>query len=341
MEGRHSLSLLGGEPLGPGELEQRGVRMRRLRDAHASVSSFGGFGPGQGNEDGRSTRAPSWTLEALRENLFGLASHRRGQDSVASSSVGSQAQSTRSSLYPPPSTPGVSAGLGAGLGVGLGSLGVGPPSLASPRDANFQFAVGQGSAALNFAAMLPQPPQLITEPLAGGPVMRKVVRPFAPLLPDELVLRPGEELAVLQEFDDGWCVVAREGIGIGGPPTPPGLDVDENGAEIESSGKGRVLEMGSCPSFVFEDAPPPASLREYTRPMRSSSLGVTVSMKLPGHSSSGSASGASGRGSPLASPLYPPLPLSPQTGDVSPLKPWVTPSPGGSTREEVISWSNF
>ncbi|KAG6374462.1 hypothetical protein JVT61DRAFT_4505 [Boletus reticuloceps] len=39
---------------------------------------------------------------------------------------------------------------------------------------------------------------------------RIVQQPFEPTLPDELSLQCGEHLSVLQSFDDGWCVVARE-----------------------------------------------------------------------------------------------------------------------------------
>jgi hypothetical protein len=165
-------------------------------------------------------------------------------------------------------------------------------------------------------------------------------------LPDELVLRPGEELAVLQEFDDGWCVVAREGLGPNGAPTPPGLDTDEpvsgtlpaaDGASTTgSSGSGRsrrrVLEMGTCPAWVFEESPPPNNAREYQRPMRNTSLSVTVSMKLPPVMSTTSASVRD-------SPREPNVPLHgpPHAfgGDNH------SPSRGVPVREEVISWSNF
>lgn len=134
-----------------------------------------------------------------------------------------------------------------------------------------------GNANVNVSASAP-----------GDTKMKTVVRAFPPLLPDELVLRPGEEVFVLQEFDDGWCVVAREGLGLGGPPTPPGLLEGEDGVNSLSNsnsninngsntqGQARVLEMGTCPIWVFEE-----DNTEFSRPMRSTSLGVTVSMRLP------------------------------------------------------------
>ncbi|KAG8868294.1 hypothetical protein FRC20_003642 [Serendipita sp. 405] len=338
IEGRHSLSLLGGEPLTAAELESRGLRMRRFREGHASVSSFAALNmPIIGDEARTRTRTPSWTLEALRENLFGPA-HRRGQDSIASSSVGSQ----RSSIMP-------------WLGLAAAAH-AGPPALlASPRDANFQFAVGaqgSGSQAAAAGALAGHPygqwnnnqssQDNYHSPLAE-PKVKTVVRAFAPLLPDELVLRPGEELVVLQEFDDGWCVVAREGLGSNGAPTPPGLDNDDVGGDAYSTTAGssssrgkRVIEMGTCPSWVFDE---PAFAGDgddsFARPMRSTSLGITVSVRLPAASS---VLGGSIRGSPASSHM--PLASIGGTGQEVPLSSRslrITPP----VREEVIRWSNF
>lgn len=314
--------------------------MRRFREGHASVSSFAAFGA-PAAEEGRSTRTPSWTLEALRENLFGAASaHRRGQESVASSSVGSQ--SRRSSVSPY---------------VTLG-VPVGPPALASPRDVNFQFPVSQSSNGLgnshlatpwnqhhagasSYFNQLSDPSNLSSESR-----MKSVVRSFAPLLPDELVLRPGEELAVLQEFDDGWCVVAREGLGSNGAPTPPGLPDPEDAIPIgdsssttgsSTSSRRRVLEVGTCPSWVFDEAT--LSNSEFVRPMRSTSLGITVSMRLPPAPTSHSVLGGSIRESPSSTHM--PLGSFGQTHINEPPslnRPVRTTTP---IREEVVSWSNF
>jgi hypothetical protein len=313
--------------------------MRRFREGHASVSSFAAFGIPT-VEEGRRARTPSWTLEALRENLFGAASaHHRGQDSVASSSVGSQ--SRRSSVSP--------------WNVALSVPG-GPPALASPRDVNFQFPVAQGQNGLPHA-----------HPYAGwnsqqaGPSnqlsdhpnpfmetrMRAVVRAFPPLLPDELVLRPGEELAVLQEFDDGWCVVAREGLGSNGVPTPPGLPDPEDvtflagdtSSTTGSSGSSRrrILEVGTCPAWVFDEA---SSHGELARPMRNTSLSITVSMRLPPvfgapHSVLG--------GSMRESPSSTNTPLAPFGQPHSSEGPSYNRQFRTTTsiREEIVSWSNF
>jgi len=331
IEGRHSLSLLGGEPLSAAELDSRGLKMRRFREGHASVSSFAAFNIPT-VEEGRNTRTPSWTLEALRENLFGTTlAHRRGQDSVASSSVGTQSQ--RSSVSP----------WNMALGVP-----VGPPALTSPRDVNFQFPVVQGqNVAVGghpYAQWNHQQAGPSNQPLDHSnseTKMKTVVRSFAPLLPDELVLRPGEELAVLQEFDDGWCVVAREGLGSNGAPTPPGLPDPEDsilpgdassttGSSVSS--RRRILEVGTCPSWVFDDISPANG--EFVRPMRSTSLSITVSMKIPPASHSNL--GGSFRESPSSTSM--PLGQAHMSEGLSHNRSFRTTTP---IREEVVSWSNF
>jgi len=236
---RHSLQVIGGSPLRPKDLESRGLKVARLRDMNASISSFG-----TASSD---PRVPSWTLETLRENLFG---HRRGGSSNGS-------LSDRSSF----------------------------------NVADFQFPQVTGAGPSGIApAVRPQSFDINPQ----NPIeMRTVIQTFPPLLPDELGLRMGEKLGVLRYFDDQWCIVARDTLpsnpGVGGPP---GLN----------SG---VMEIGACPAWVFEPQRPPEG---FTRPMRSSSLGITVSMRVP-------------------TPAPVPEPAAP-------FKPW-------AVREEVISWSNF
>jgi hypothetical protein len=76
---------------------------------------------------------------------------------------------------------------------------------------------------------------------------------FTPILPDELVLVLGERVTILQGFDDGWCIVAR-----------PALHASED------------VEMGAVPAWCF--VRPMKGLRS-ERPVRSSSLGVTVQVE--------------------------------------------------------------
>ncbi|KAN0132835.1 hypothetical protein V8E53_009200 [Lactarius tabidus] len=99
---------------------------------------------------------------------------------------------------------------------------------------------------------------------------RKVRQLFGPVLPDELVLSLGEKVTVVQSFDDGWCIVGRDSL------VKPG-----------------EVEMGAVPAWCFVK---PVKGLKASRPMRTSSLGVTVQLDA---------------------------------------------GPGFSSRDEVISWSNF
>ncbi|KAI0045872.1 hypothetical protein FA95DRAFT_1583261 [Auriscalpium vulgare] len=81
---------------------------------------------------------------------------------------------------------------------------------------------------------------------------RKVRQLFAPVLPDELVLSLGESVTVVQSFDDGWCIVGRE-----------------------STFKTDEVEMGAVPAWCFMK---PVKGLKAERPMRTTSLGVTVQL---------------------------------------------------------------
>ena len=81
---------------------------------------------------------------------------------------------------------------------------------------------------------------------------RKVRQLFAPTLPDELVLSLGERVTIVNTFDDGWCVVGRDSV------FSPG-----------------EVELGAIPAWCF--LKPVKGLRA-ERPMRVSSLGVTVNL---------------------------------------------------------------
>lgn len=84
---------------------------------------------------------------------------------------------------------------------------------------------------------------------------RKVRQLFAPTLPDELVLSLGERVMIVNTFDDGWCIVGRDGM--------------FNPGEVE---------LGAVPAWVF--VKPIKGLRA-ERPIRTTSLGVTVTMDAP------------------------------------------------------------
>lgn len=89
----------------------------------------------------------------------------------------------------------------------------------------------------------------------GSPAQKKVRQVFDPVLPDEIVVSLGETLTVVQRHDDGWCIVGRDSV------FKPG-----------------EVELGAVPAWVF--LKPVKGLRA-ERPMRVSSLGVTVNVDAP------------------------------------------------------------
>jgi len=102
----------------------------------------------------------------------------------------------------------------------------------------------------------------------GGSDLLRVRHVFAPLLPDELVLRPNEKVTLIQSFGDGWCVVGRKSPFHA--PTP--------GRQNEYLfGQGTAspdVEIGAVPLWVFEKRANGSAKAE--RPMRTESLGVTL-----------------------------------------------------------------
>jgi hypothetical protein len=112
---------------------------------------------------------------------------------------------------------------------------------------------------------------------SGGAARRKVRQLFAPVLPDELVLALGESLTVLHSYDDGWCVVGRAA------DTSSPFAAAAAAAQGSAFGQGKEntvdrAEVGAVPAWVF--VKPVKGLRA-ERPMRSSSLGVTVDADAP------------------------------------------------------------
>ena len=97
---------------------------------------------------------------------------------------------------------------------------------------------------------------------------RKVRQTFEPVLPDELLPLLGERLTVVQSFDDGWCVVGRENSTF----------VHTAKSLFKSQEPGGNIEIGVVPAWCF--LKPVKGLRA-ERPIRSSSLGVTVNMEGP------------------------------------------------------------
>ncbi|KAF8314973.1 hypothetical protein DL93DRAFT_2079612 [Clavulina sp. PMI_390] len=121
---------------------------------------------------------------------------------------------------------------------------------------------------------------------------KKALQAFEPLLPDEIPVQVGDTLSLMQQFDDGWCVVAVEAAD---DHTRPG-----------SAGKGGSatageIKMGCVPLWVFERKSKVPG--EHMRSMRSTSLAVTVEL-----TASDPAPGPGGRGDGAApwmrEPLY-------------------------------------
>ena len=90
---------------------------------------------------------------------------------------------------------------------------------------------------------------------SNGGAQKKVRQVFDPVLPDELVVSLGESLTLVQQHDDGWSIVGRDSV--------------FNPGEVE---------LGAVPAWVF--LKPVKGLRA-ERPMRVSSLGVTVNLDAP------------------------------------------------------------
>ncbi|KAG6831795.1 hypothetical protein H0H92_007472 [Tricholoma furcatifolium] len=97
--------------------------------------------------------------------------------------------------------------------------------------------------------------------------VRKVRQVYDPVLPDEILIRVGDSLTLVQSFDDGWCLVGRENASFVAhakylfrPNTVVG-----NGD----------IELGVVPAWCFIR---PAPGLTATRPIRNTSLGLTVKM---------------------------------------------------------------
>jgi len=90
---------------------------------------------------------------------------------------------------------------------------------------------------------------------------------FDPVLPDELLLtKIGEQLTIVQSFDDGWCVVGRDN----------GSMVNTTKSLFKSSSQQEGdVELGVVPAWCFVK---PMNGVRVERPVRSTSLGITVNV---------------------------------------------------------------
>ncbi|KAK0463806.1 uncharacterized protein EV420DRAFT_1618708 [Desarmillaria tabescens] len=103
---------------------------------------------------------------------------------------------------------------------------------------------------------------------------RKIRQLFNPILPDELVTTLGERLTVVQSFDDGWCVVGRE--------STSNFNNAKSLFKSPSAQAEPNVELGVVPAWCFIK---PVKGLKAERPVRSTSLGITVQMEGPAFSS--------------------------------------------------------
>ncbi|PCH42457.1 hypothetical protein WOLCODRAFT_137921 [Wolfiporia cocos MD-104 SS10] len=89
-----------------------------------------------------------------------------------------------------------------------------------------------------------------------GSHRRKVRQAFRPTRADELAVRAGERVALVQAYVDGWCIVGRE-----------------------STKRRGDIELGAVPLWVFVAA---ADGCQPERPKRSVSLSVAITLDAPG-----------------------------------------------------------
>lgn len=98
--------------------------------------------------------------------------------------------------------------------------------------------------------------------------MLKVRHIFTPLLPDELVLRPNENVTLIRTFEDGWCVVGRKS------PYHTSALAKSSGRAFGQGASPDEVEIGAVPLWVFERRTNGSVKAE--RPMRTDSLGITL-----------------------------------------------------------------
>jgi len=147
-----------------------------------------------------------------------------------------------------------------------------PSGDGSPRSSWVRYS--NASSINNRFSVISSSSSVDSTPTTGSP--RKVRQLFNPVLPDELLLTSlGERLTVVQAFDDGWVVVGRSNGGFAS--TAKSMFKSSSGAPAESE-----VELGVVPAWCF--LKPVKGLRA-ERPVRSTSLGITVQMDGPSFSS--------------------------------------------------------
>ncbi|KAJ7158832.1 hypothetical protein C8R46DRAFT_907570 [Mycena filopes] len=146
------------------------------------------------------------------------------------------------------------------------------PSDGSPRSSWVRYS-GTSTISNRFS-VISSSSSVDSTPTVGSP--RKIRQLFSPVLPDELLLTSlGERVTVVQAFDDGWVVVGRSNSAFAA--TAKSLFKTPSGAPADAD-----VELGVVPAWCF--LKPVKGLRA-ERPVRSTSLGITVQMDGPSFSS--------------------------------------------------------
>ncbi|KAJ3734212.1 hypothetical protein DFJ43DRAFT_1064047 [Lentinula guzmanii] len=153
------------------------------------------------------------------------------------------------------------------------ALNAGNESMLRPQTDNrgswISFLSASGSGRSRFS-VISSASSVDASPTTG--TIRKIRQLFNPILPDELLVVLGQKLNVIQSFDDGWCVVNKEG----------GNTLAQTGLLSKQAGRDSNAEIGLVPAWCF--LKPVVGLKG-ERPIRSSSLGITVQMDGPAFSS--------------------------------------------------------
>ncbi|KAF7330499.1 hypothetical protein MVEN_02489300 [Mycena venus] len=149
------------------------------------------------------------------------------------------------------------------------------PADGASRSSWVRYSNASSLATSNRFSVISSSSSVDSTPTTGTP--RKVRQLFSPVLPDELLLTSlGERLTVVQAFDDGWVVVGRT-HGAGSALAQP-----KSLFKSASPAEGDSVELGVVPAWCF--LKPVKGLRA-ERPVRSTSLGITVQMDGPSFSS--------------------------------------------------------
>ncbi|KAG6918637.1 hypothetical protein DXG01_012756 [Tephrocybe rancida] len=133
---------------------------------------------------------------------------------------------------------------------------------ASPAQASRSANPRQSILSISNFSVLSSTSSVESSPATG--TTRPVRQLFDPVLPDELLIRVGDSLTLVQSFDDGWCVVGRDN---------PTFIANAKSMFRPNEVTGDEIELGVVPAWCFLRPAPGLRAR---RPIRSTSLSITV-----------------------------------------------------------------